>query len=113
MVIVVPNDAENLSLVLMVILLLALVAFTSIAVREPRIDGAEALRLQEYREVLVRRLARLDDLHETGAIPGAAYQAKRAEIKNRIASIMFRLDNAAPARTAPDGAGGREKARAQ
>jgi hypothetical protein len=109
MVIVVPNDAENLSLVLMVILLLALAAFTSIAVREPRMDGAEALRLKDYREILVGRLAKLDDLHETGAIPGAAYQAKRAEIKNQIASLMFRLDTA----TNAAGADSRERSHAQ
>ena len=97
MVIVVPNETENLSLALMVILLLALVAFTGIAVREPRIDGAEALRLQEYRDVLIGRLAKLDDVHETGAIPAVAYHAKRAEIKNQVASLMFRLDSGAPA----------------
>jgi len=104
MVIVVPNDTEGLSLVLMIILLLALFAFTAIAVREPRVDGAEALRLQEYREVLIRRLAKLDDVYETGAIPGAAYWAKRAEIKNQVASLMFRLGGGAPAaEAAPEG----------
>ena len=109
MVIVVPNDAEKLSMVLMVILLLALVAFTGIAVREPRIDGAEALRLRDHREVLIRRLAKLDDVYETGAIPGAAYHAKRAEIKNQVASLMFRLDAAAPV-GAPAGEGERSRA---
>ena len=103
MVSAVPNDTEGLSLVLMVILLLALFAFTGIAVREPRIDGAEALRLQEYREVLIRRLAKLDDVYETGAIPGAAYRAKRAEIKNQVASLMFRLGGGAPAEAAANG----------
>ena len=90
-VIVVPNEAENLSLVLMVILLLALVAFTGIAMREPLVDGSEALRLSQHRKMLIHRLAKLDDLHETGAIPSAAYHAKRTELKNQVASLTFRL----------------------
>jgi hypothetical protein len=91
MVIVVPNEAEQLSLVLMVILLLALVAFTAIAMREPRVAGAEALRLSQHRNVLIHRLAKLDDLSEMGVIPSAAYHAKRVELKNHVASLTFRL----------------------
>jgi hypothetical protein len=90
-IIVVPNQAEGLSLVLMLILLLALAAFTAIAAREPRMSGPESLRLAEYRNVLIRRLAKLDDLYETGAIPSAAYRAKRAELKNQVASLTYRL----------------------
>jgi hypothetical protein len=37
-------------------------------------------------------LAKLDDLNQTGAIPAAAYQSKRAEFKNQIASLMYRLN---------------------
>jgi hypothetical protein len=98
-VIVVPNETENLSLVLMVILLLALVAFTGIAVREPRVAGAEALRLSQHRNLLIQRLAKLDDLNATGAIPSAAYHAKRAELKTQVASLTFRLGKKATART--------------
>jgi hypothetical protein len=99
MVIVVPNDAENLSLILMVILLLALVTFVGIAMKEPRIDGAEALRLSQYRDVLIERLAKLDDLRETGAIPAGAYQAKRMELKNQLASLIIRLGEGSRERT--------------
>jgi len=90
---VIPNDAEGLSTLLLVILLLALAAFSGIALREQDAAKADAARLGEHRDRLVVRLARLDDLREAGAIPGgAAYQAKRAEIKNQIASLMFRLN---------------------
>jgi hypothetical protein len=88
----VPNDAEDLSMLLMIILLLALVAFVGIAMKEPRVAGTEALHLNDHRNLLVARLAKLDDLHETGAIPAAAYQSKRAEIKNQIASLTFRMN---------------------
>jgi len=93
MVIVVPNDAERLSMLLMAVLLLAMVAFVVIAIKEPRIAGTEALHLGEYRDVLLARLAKLDDVHETGAIPAAAYHAKRAEIKNQVASLIYRLNS--------------------
>lgn len=99
---VVPNSAEGVSFLLMIILLLALVAFIGIAVREPRVTGADSLHLKEHRDVLVRRLAKLDDMHETGAIPAATYQSKRSELKNQIASIMFRL-NARAARAGLSG----------
>jgi hypothetical protein len=99
MVIVVPNEAENLSLVLMVILLLALIAFIGISMREPRVDGSEALRLSQHRNLLIQRLAKLDDLNETGAIPSAAYHAKRAELKNQVASLTFRLGESESAGT--------------
>ena len=89
---VVPNSADGLSNLMMAILLLALMAFAGIALREPRAVGAEALHLKQYRDVLVGRLAKLDDLNQTGAIPAAAYQSKRAEFKNQIASLMYRLN---------------------
>jgi hypothetical protein len=89
---VVPNSADSLSTLMMAILLLALMAFAGIALREPHAVGAEALHLKEYRDVLVGRLAKLDDLNQTGAIPAAAYQSKRAELKNQIASLMYRLN---------------------
>jgi hypothetical protein len=91
-VIVVPDDAESLSLFLMFILILALMTFTGIALREPRLTGAETHYLQEYRDVLIRRVAKLDDVYETGAIPATAYHAKRAELKNQVASLIFRLE---------------------
>jgi hypothetical protein len=89
---VVPNSTESVSSLLMIILLLALVAFVGIAVRGPRVTGADALHLKEHRDILVRQLATLDDVHETGAIPAATYQSKRSELKNQIASLMFRLN---------------------
>jgi len=88
----IPNQAEGLSVLIIFILLLTLVAFVGISVKEPHSTGVEAHRLKEHRDILVDRLAKLDDLHETGAIPVAAYQAKRSEIKNQIASLMYRLN---------------------
>lgn len=89
---VIPNDAESLSILLLAILLLALATFSGIALREQDAARADATSLGEHRDLLVARMARLDDLHEAGAVPGAAYQIKRAEIKNQIASLMFRLN---------------------
>jgi hypothetical protein len=89
---VIPNDAESLSTLLLVILLLALAAFSGIALREHDPAKADAETLAGHRDLLVSRLARLDDMHEAGAIPGAAYQIKRTEIKNQIASLIYRLN---------------------
>lgn len=108
-VIVVPNESESLSMMLMFILLLALLTFTGIALREPHVAGAKALHLEEHRGVLIRRLAKLDDVYETGAIPAAAYHAKRAELKNQVASLIFRLDTVKLNNAAT---GGKKKARA-
>jgi hypothetical protein len=89
---IIPNRAEGLSLLIMFILLLTLVAFIGIALKEPHATDVEAPRLKEYRDVLVRRLAKLDDLYETGAVPAAVYHSKRADVKNQIASLMYRLN---------------------
>lgn len=108
---VIPNDAESLSTLLLIILLLALAAFSGIALREKDPARADAATLGEHRDLLVARLARLDDLHEAGAIPGAAaYQIKRAEIKNQIASLLFRLN---PGRKTGSKSGGGKKAGAR
>ncbi len=107
---VIPNDAESLSTLLLFILLLALAAFSGIALREKDAARADAATLGEHRDLLVARLARLDDLHEAGAAPGTAYQFKRAEIKNQIASLMIRL-NQAPKTGSKSGGGKKAGAR--
>jgi hypothetical protein len=55
--------------------------------------------LSQYRDVLIERLAKLDDLRETGAIPAGAYQAKRMELKNQLASLIIRLGEGSRERT--------------
>jgi hypothetical protein len=86
-----PNSTRSLSILMMIILGLALLAFIAVASRERRGSGVETRQLEDFRMRLVRRLARLDDVHESGAVPGAAYHAKRQELKNQIASIVLQI----------------------
>jgi hypothetical protein len=88
----VPNNTEGLSILMMTILGLALLAFVAVASREQSDIGARVKQLEEHRQLLVRRMARLDDVHESGAIPGAAYQTKRMELKNQVASVVLQLN---------------------
>ena len=37
-------------------------------------------------------MAKLDDVYESGAVPTAAYHAKRKELKNQIVSVVLQLN---------------------
>lgn len=90
-ILMVPNRMENPSILLMVGTMLALLALTGVAMRgaENPLDRRE--HLQSHYDLLLKRLARLDDLHGTGVVAPDVYRAKRAELKNQLASLMYRL----------------------
>jgi hypothetical protein len=90
-IVVIPDHTKTLSILIMIILGLALLAFFSVASREQHTSGAQAEQLEKFRQVLITRLARLDDVYESGAIPGGAYHSKRQELKNQIASLMMHI----------------------
>jgi hypothetical protein len=97
----------------MVVLLLALLAFVGVSQQGAHNPLDDPKQLRRWYELVLKRLAKLDDLHEAQTIPGEVYHIKRAELKNQLASLMLRLqslDNSArkrvkAARTAAPAAG--------
>jgi hypothetical protein len=90
-VVTVPNRMENPSTMLMVAVLLAMLAIIGIATRGPSGLVDQRQHLQEFYETLLKRMARLDDLNEAGAVAHDVYKSKRAELKNQIASVLYQL----------------------
>jgi hypothetical protein len=105
----IPNNTESLSILMMIILGLALLAFIAVASREQSDSSVQAQQLEDHRGLLVRRLARLDDVHESGAVPGAAYHAKRQELKNQVASVVIQLSKLSGRRKGGRSGSGSEK----
>jgi hypothetical protein len=93
---VVPNEMEDVSLMMMVIVLLALLAFMGIAVQGGGDPLDQPAKLRAYYEVLLKRLARLDDLRHAEAIPTDVYRHRREEIKSQLAALMQRLRESEP-----------------
>jgi len=90
-VVTAPNRMENPSTMLMVAVLLAMLAIVGIATRGPSGFVDQRQHLQEFYETLLKRMARLDDLNEAGAVAHDVYKSKRAELKNQIASVLYQL----------------------
>lgn len=93
---VVPNEMEDVSLMMMVIVLLALLAFMGIAVQGGGDPLDQPAKLRAYYEVLLKRLARLDDLRHAEAIPTDVYRHRREELKSQLAALMQRLRDSEP-----------------
>jgi hypothetical protein len=71
---------------------------------------AQRERLESIYDVLLKRLARLDDLNDAGAVAHDVYKAKRAELKNQIASVLYQLQAASGKRPkGAKGAGGQHR----
>jgi hypothetical protein len=88
---VVPNAAEGFSFTVMAILLIVLLAFVSMALKETKEPPEKKQQLKQHKKILLTRLAKLDDLYETQAVPAAVYYAKRSELKGQLASLIYRL----------------------
>ncbi len=96
---VVPNDAHRLALYAMIPLLLVLLALVGISQRAPN-PLADPAVLQAHYDLLIKRLARLDDLRAADAIAPDAHRAARDELTARLGALAIRLraqaDTAAP-----------------
>lgn len=90
-VIILPAESEDTSILIMVVVLLALVALMGISVRDDTNPLSEDDRVRDYYELVLKRLARLDDLHEAETVPSDVYRAKREELKTQLASLRYRL----------------------
>lgn len=93
-VMILPNAMEEASIMVMVIILLALLALTGVSIHGVANPLEEDERLRAHYDKLVQRLARLDDLYAAQTIPVDVYPVKRAELKQQLASLRYRLQPA-------------------
>lgn len=91
-VMLLPNAMEETSIIIMVIMLLALLALAGVSVHGVESPLEQRDGVQAHYETLARRLARLDDLHAAETIPADVYPVKRAELKQQLASLRYRLE---------------------
>jgi hypothetical protein len=87
---VVANDGHRVALFAMVPLLLVLVALIGATQRAPS-PLSDARIVRDHYELLVKRLARLDDLRAAGAISEDAHGAAREEITTRLGALAMKL----------------------
>ena len=87
---VVPNDAHRMALYAMIPLLLVLLALVGLSQRNAN-PLANTAVLQSHYDLLVKRLARLDDLRAADAISSDAHRAARDEMTARLGALAVRL----------------------
>jgi hypothetical protein len=105
-VVILPPRGENASFMLMVIMLLALLAFVGLAAHGAVNPLNQAGQVKAYYNRLLARLAKLDDLNTAGMIAPDVYSAKRTELKTQLAALRYRLH------TDKDGEGRKARAHA-
>jgi hypothetical protein len=87
---VVPNDAHRTAVFAMVALLLALLGLVGITQKSPN-PLADSKVLRTHYDLLVKRLARLDDLRAAEAITSDAHRAAREELATRLGALAMRM----------------------
>jgi len=90
---VIPNQSNQLTIFLMTAMLLVLFGLGIVSVRDASDPLSDATILRGHYDVLVARLARLDDLHAADTISADAYRATREEIMTRLSALAMRLRN--------------------
>jgi hypothetical protein len=80
------TEGGSLPVILVVTLLLLALLFFSSRKPAPAREGTGAI--ESYKNQLLAQIARLDDLHAAGTVGDALYQAKRTELKNRLAAVL-------------------------
>ncbi len=87
----VPGGSEPFSRYLMVTLALVLGTLAFVTMRGASDPLTDAKVLRRHYDLLVTRLARLDDLHATGTISGDAYKAARENLMTNLGVIALQL----------------------
>jgi hypothetical protein len=99
----VPSNTSQLTLFLMTAMLLVLLGLGIVAVRDAGDPLSDRKVLQAHYDLLIGRLARLDDLNAAETISTDAYRAAREEIVARLGALAIRLrKQGAPDATRPD-----------
>ena len=89
-VLVVPNDAHRVAVYAMVAVLLTLLGVVGATQRTAN-PLADSKVLRAHYDLLVKRLARLDDLRAAEAITPDAHSAAREEIATRLGALAMRM----------------------
>lgn len=87
---VAPNDAHRVALVAMVPLLLVLLAVVGMTQRQAD-PLSDVSVLRAHYDLLVKRLARLDDLHAADAVSADAHRAARDEMTARLGALALKM----------------------
>ncbi|NIM19147.1 MAG: hypothetical protein GTO51_02060 [Candidatus Latescibacteria bacterium] len=88
-VIVQSKASEGFTVPLIIVLTLILLSVTAFTGKRPiGAKGNEGL-FKTQSNLLYNQIAKLDDLHATGTVPDKLYHAKRAELKNKLAQILY------------------------
>jgi hypothetical protein len=86
-IVIQSKATEGGSLPLILIVTLLLMALPVLSSRKPAAQE-ESSAIESHKNQLLAQIARLDDLHAAGTVGDALYQAKRSELKNRLAAIL-------------------------
>jgi len=85
------SQSESFSRYLMVTLGLVLATLAFVALRGASDPLTDAAVLRNHYDLLVTRLARLDDLHATGSISNDAHKAARESLMTKLGVIAIQL----------------------
>jgi hypothetical protein len=88
---VAPTEDFKFSLFLMITVLLVLATIVSMALRDHKDPLSDPQVLRGHYDLLLSRLARLDDLHAAEAIPSDVYRASREELVGRLGALAMQL----------------------
>ncbi len=86
-----PGVDEKISYFFMVTVLLVLACVAAMSLRDRNDPLSDPQVLRAHYDLLLARLARLDDLHAAQAIPDDAYRASREELMNRLGALAMHL----------------------
>jgi hypothetical protein len=88
---VAPSGDYKISIFAMITVLLVLAGIVGMALRDRHDPLSDAKVLRAHYDLLVSRLAKLDDLHAANTIPSDAYRASREEMVGRLAALAMQL----------------------
>jgi hypothetical protein len=88
---VVKSEGDQLALVLLVAVMFVLMGLVFISMRDQNDPLSDAKVLRTHYDVLVARLARLDDLRAADAISDDAHRAAREDLVARLSALATRL----------------------
>jgi hypothetical protein len=88
---VVPGDSHRASVFVMFAMLLVLLGVVGLSARGTLDPLADTKVLRAHYDLLVTRLARLDDLRSAQAVAPEAYRAAREELVGRLAALTVKM----------------------
>jgi hypothetical protein len=110
---VASSEDYKISIFVMISVLLVLTAIVGMAMRDGHDPLSDAKVLRAHYDLLVSRLAKLDDLHAASTIPSDAYRASREELVGRLAALAMQLRSHGGVHPSGHGAHAAAKSKAQ